>query len=95
VPGLLAILAPVLNLDWYFDLQLYQDKQTEPYEVLMVEPGKIKRGKGVYRLTSSLELHCNSTWAVQIALRTESRFARWLFPRSDRIPLGPSCAEGN
>lgn len=80
--------------DWYFDLQLFQDKQADPYEVLVLDLGQIQIENGVYRFSTSLELSCNSTWAVQIAMRSQGRFVRWLSQRSEKMPLGPNCAEG-
>lgn len=77
---------------WYFDLQLFHDHTTDPYDVIMIEPEQVQLVDHIYRFMTSLDTPCNTYWAVQIALRSNHRFAGWVSPRSQRVPLGPNCS---
>ncbi len=80
--------------DWYFDIQIYQATAQDPYHVVVAEPGKTKLENGIYSYNEAVRAQCNSFWVVQIAQRINGRFAGWVSPKSDRLPIGGSCGGG-
>ena len=77
--------------DWYFDIQFYQGSAQDPYHIIAAEKTKVRLDQGIWYYKEAPRLDCSSFWVVQIAKRLNGKFAGWISPKSDRLPIGESC----
>ena len=77
--------------DWYFDIQFYQSSAQDPYHIIAAEKTNARLDHGIWYFKEAPRLDCNSFWVVQIAKRLNDKFAGWISPKSDRLPIGGSC----
>jgi hypothetical protein len=92
--------AALENKDWYFDVQVIQKFDAYPYWTQVVEPpgksnGAQQQGDTYKTDLQSFHFRCGSSFAVQIAVRENGRFAGWLSPRSNLLPFTPVCQQNS
>jgi uncharacterized protein YraI len=78
--------------DWYFDIQIFHATDRNPYKIIVAEPQDTTVVNGLYRFTRRARAECESYWVVQVAVRSNGRFAGWVSPKSTRQPIGGACA---
>ncbi len=84
------------NKDWFFDVLVIQKYDAYPYWTQFVEPpgkphGALQQGD-IYSVTiQAANFRCDSSFAVQVALRENGRFAEWFSPRSNLLQFTPDC----
>ncbi len=86
--------------DWYFDVQVIRKFDAYPYWTQVVEqPGKAKGAQqqgDTYRVDiQAIQFRCDSSIAVQIAVRENGRFAGWISPRSNLLLFTPVCQQSS
>ena len=77
--------------DWYFDIQIYHATDANPYKIIVVEAKDTTQADDVYKYVRRARAECDSYWVVQIAVRTNGRFSKWVSPKSTRQPVGGTC----
>ena len=87
--------AQLENVDWYFDLQIFQSGVSNPYKTIAVNPTDVPLRDNVYSFDARQpEIKCDSYWLVQIAKRENGRFVGWISDKSDQQQIGESCSGG-
>ena len=85
--------AQLNDVDWYFDLQLFQSGASNPYKTIVVNPDGAVLRNGVYSYDAGhTDIKCNSYWVVQIAKRENGRFVGWISDKSNQQSIGDPCA---
>ena len=85
--------AQLENVDWYFDLQIFQSGVSNPYKTIAVNPTDVPLRDNVYSFDARQpEIKCDSYWLVQIAKRENGRFVGWISDKSDQQQIGESCS---
>ena len=83
------------GVDWYFDIQVFQNGASKPYKTIVADPDKVTVKNGVYSYDAGrAQIKCDSYWQVQIAKRENGRFVGWISDTSNTQSIGGSCSRG-
>lgn len=77
------------NRDWYFDVQLFCNNSTSPFQVFVVEPSAANEQGSNWRftLTQPVRPDCGAYGVVQIAMRVNGRFNGWSSLKSNSVTI--------
>ncbi len=77
----------VSGRDWFFDMELIQGGNNQPYDTVQANPSDAVKVDGVWSFAQPREVLCDTTLTMAIATRKDG----WISPLSNGIQIGAPC----
>jgi len=81
----------VKGQDWYFDILLMRAGANRPYDTAQAYAGDAVKKNGVWSFAQPKRVLCDSQLMMAIAVLKDGKWAGWISPFSNPIPVGGSC----